>query len=520
MRCAHGVRSFALLAIVALLATSESANAQLRIATWNVTNYSSGRVAAFQTAIYDVFDGRSMSPDVIIGQEFLSQAGLNNFLNILNTAPGSPADWGVAPYIDSNDTDNAFFYRTSKVVFLGVTTVSEGSGPPNHPRDVQRYDVRLVGYDSDGAVLACYSSHMKAGSTGADQARRLLEAEAIRANAEGVDTNGPGTGLPAGWSFLLGADLNIQQSTQAAYQELVASQPNDDGRFFDPINTPGSWNNNSYFRFVHTQDPTGAGGMDDRHDQILVCAALVDADGFDYIGDPAIAYSTTTWDDANHSYRSWGNDGTSFNTSLTVSGNAMVGEAIAQALVDSAPGGGHLPVFLDLRVPPQIDSDTLIDFGTVAQGSLAEANLTVLNQADVALWTLDGIADLVYSMVATAGFSAPGGTFADAAGASNEHTITMDTSAVGPLNGTLTIVSNAPDEPLRIVTLVGEVASSTCFGDLDGDEQVGLPDLAIILANYGTTSAATYFDGDLDEDSDVDISDLASLLAIYGTPCP
>ena len=61
----------------------------------------------------------------------------------------------------------------------------------------------------------------------------------------------------------------------------------------------------------------------------------------DYVGNPAIPYSTTTWDDPNHSYRSWGNDGTSFNVSLTIAGNQMVGETIAQALVDSALGGGH-----------------------------------------------------------------------------------------------------------------------------------------------------------------------------------
>jgi len=56
------------------------ASAQLRIANWNVTNYSSGRVSAFQTAIYGVFQGRSMAPDVLIGQEFLSAAGVNAFL--------------------------------------------------------------------------------------------------------------------------------------------------------------------------------------------------------------------------------------------------------------------------------------------------------------------------------------------------------------------------------------------------------------------------------------------------------
>ncbi len=59
-----------------------------------------------------------------------------------------------------------------------------------------------------------------------------------------------------------------------------------------------------------------------------------------------------------------------------------------------------------------------------------------------------------------------------------------------------------------------------CFGDLDGDGDVDLADLAILLANYGTTSGAIYEDGDLDGDGDVDLADLAALLAVYGTTCP
>ncbi|MFQ5806597.1 MAG: hypothetical protein ACE5I3_09120, partial [Phycisphaerae bacterium] len=36
-----------------------------------------------------------------------------------------------------------------------------------------------------------------------------------------------------------------------------------------------------------------------------------------------------------------------------------------------------------------------------------------------------------------------------------------------------------------------------CFGDFDGDGEVGLSDLAQLLSNYGTTSGMTYEDGDL-----------------------
>lgn len=54
-------------------------------------------------------------------------------------------------------------------------------------------------------------------------------------------------------------------------------------------------------------------------------------------------------------------------------------------------------------------------------------------------------------------------------------------------------------------------------GDLDGDGDVDLTDLAQLLAHYGMTEGATYEDGDLDGDGDVDLTDLAGLLAHYGT---
>ncbi|MFQ5805875.1 MAG: hypothetical protein ACE5I3_05430 [Phycisphaerae bacterium] len=55
------------------------------------------------------------------------------------------------------------------------------------------------------------------------------------------------------------------------------------------------------------------------------------------------------------------------------------------------------------------------------------------------------------------------------------------------------------------------------LGDLDGDGDVDLSDLAILLSNYGVVGGAQYEDGDLDGDGDVDLSDLAALLANYGT---
>ncbi len=494
-----------------------AAHAQLRVATWNVSNYDGAdRVADIQTAVYGAYQGRSLAPDVIIGQEFVSQTGVTVFLNALNSAPGSPADWAAAPFVNGPDTDSAFFHRTSKVTLTDTRIVASGGVSPNHPRNIMRYTVRLHDYASDGGLLACYSSHMKAQDSGSedDEARRLLEAQRIRDDAQTLSSQ---------VHFVLGGDFNIQASSEDAYVELAGSQANNGGRFFDPIKTPGNWNNTEAFRFVHTQDPIGSGGMDDRFDQLLVSDNLIDGDGFEYIGNSAVPYSTATWNDPNHSYRAWGNDGTSFNAPLTIPGNTMVGAVIAQALVNVADGAGHLPVFMDLRVPPEVGSDASIDFGLVVQGDPAEAVLQVWNDADIARWTAAGIASLRYTLAASSGFTAPGGTSVDAAGGGvNQHTITMLSDTPGPMIGTVTINSNAPDEPSRIVTLVGEVlVAPTRRGDANCDESVDFDDInPFVMAitgrsGYeGTYPECPWLNADCNDDDAVDFDDINPFVAL------
>lgn len=58
-----------------------------------------------------------------------------------------------------------------------------------------------------------------------------------------------------------------------------------------------------------------------------------------------------------------------------------------------------------------------------------------------------------------------------------------------------------------------------CQGDLEGDRDVDLSDLAALLGHFGMAGGASLADGDIDSDEDVDLSDLAILLSHFGAVC-
>ncbi len=498
------------------------AMAQLRIAQWNITNWNGSvhtRDAAFKTAIYGIspVNGLSMSPDVLIVEEITQgasnpgQGNVNAFLSLLNTAANSPGDWAAAPYVtNQGDTGNALFYRSSRATFVAGSTVTlgtasganpdVGSGDTQSPRDNQRWTVRVLGYSGAGATLYLYGSHMKAGGTTLDQQRREPEGLRIRNDANN---------LPAGSNFILGGDFNVQSSGQTFYRSLIeynAGYPGSDvrshqsGQFFDPINSGGTisspvtWENVGTYRTIHTQEPSTQ--MDSRHDQLLVSASLRDGQGMSYL--PAVAggnilqpfrtYNSSItdgsqWADNNHSYRCWGNDAESFQNPIRTTTNTQVGSAIAQALITSVNGNGHLGVYLDLQVPAKLGAPSppngTVDLGVINQGASASYVLSVTNAADVARFSRDGtgwgIDGLSYSLAITpppptGAFSIQGGlgpferAATPAPAAANSHTIVLDTSTIGAKSSTLTITSDDPDNPLRQLTFQATVVASGTSG--------------------------------------------------------
>lgn len=508
-----GLRNIAAATLLAALAGN--AAAQLRVAAWNISNYGGGRDVPLATSFYTTFSGRSMDPDAVMALEMTSQTGVDSLRNILNTSGaaagafvGTP--WATPPFTNGPDTDATVVYRTDRLVYLGRSLIISGGNINGAPRDVYRYDFRLVGYTGPAAEISMYPVHMKSGDTSTDQNRRQVEALAIRNDMNALATSNPAR------TFMVGGDFNIQSSSQTAYQTLVAGAAT--GRVNDPIATPGSWNNNIAFRIVHTQDPSGAGGMDDRHDQILISSNLINNVGMDYIGNPSIPYSTSTWNDPNHSYRAWGNDGTSYNTTLTVAGNTFVGPTIAQALIDCAVGGGHLPVILDVRVPATAAVvPSSFNFGNLRVGQVADTLVSVTNAADVLRWSVAGIADLNYTLSVTGpGFVVPIGSYSEPADPVPadpiSHTIAVDTSTPGLKSATLTFTTDAPDQPVITVPISAAVY---CTADFNRDFEVDLADFFLFLNAFDETDPSADINGDFT----VDLGDFFEYLNAFDENC-
>jgi hypothetical protein len=88
----------------------------------------------------------------------------------------------------------------------------------------------------------------------------------------------------------------------------------------------------------------------------------------------------------------------------------------------------------------------------------------------------------------------------------------MGLAADDDLNAARTVALIGPDVPSTFSAIFSDPG---CPGDANGDNQVDLADLNLVLANFGTAGP----DGDVNGDGQVDLADLNLVLANFGTTC-
>ena len=468
----------AVFALAVLVGAAPAARA-IEIVTWNVIDYPTTGLAARQPNLRTVV--AALDPDLIVMQELKSQAGADSFrINVLNVV--HPGEWAATSFFPT--TESAMFYKTAKLTltFGGSAVTTSG------PRDVLVCRFKPAGYTAASTDFRVYSVHFKAGQSGtppADSSIRRLECTDLR-NSINL--------AAAGTQFLIGGDTNFYGDWEGGYIRLTESQADNDGRAKDPNPIAGTWNSGAY-AFHHSQStctggcPSGiwaTGGLDDKFDFWLTSLNLQDGEGMDVVPGSAFPY---------------GNDGAHYNSAVNGGGfNGAVGLTVANALLGSSD---HLPAIVVLRVPSKIAAASQLAFGSVITGASASQTLSVTNSA------VAPADDLDYSLAAPAGFTAPGASFSQAAGATGNHSIGMSTASPGVKTGTLAVSSDAPDSLTKNVLLSGTVLAHAVasldsttivvgapldFGNL---ETGGFGDTTIAVHNqgYGALQARLSVDG-------------------------
>jgi hypothetical protein len=208
-------------------------------------------------------------------------------------------------------------------------------------------------------------AHLKAGSSEADQNRRAQEVQAVMTYINQNNLRG---------NFMFLADFNMNSSFEFAYQHLTF-HVNQEIRFNDPINQPGTWLNNSTFSQYHTQSTRtfgvcfAAGGMDDRFDQILLTTPVISGtQGLKYV---------------EGSYYALGQDGQRLNQSLISPPNVSAPPEVIDALYNMSD---HLPVILQLE---RVELASNINFLEIPQPSLLFVN-PVKNNLELTISNFEG----------------------------------------------------------------------------------------------------------------------------------
>ncbi len=318
-----------------------------------------------------------VQPDILGVNEIgagkaITQRVLNNVLNV-----DDPERWARAAYTNraNSNITNMLYYDQQKFGLYDQKAII------NIIRDINLYTLyykdEALAQGADTTFLSCIVTHLKAGSSTSDKQTRAAETEAVMSYIENNDLRG---------NILFIGDLNIKSSYEESYKQLV-SHPTEEIRFYDPIDKPGTWYNNSQMALYHTQSPRNtyhscfsSGGMDDRFDFILGSASIMDGHlGLQYLAD---------------SYNTIGQDGKRFNLSLTDPVNESAPGEVIQALYDMSD---HLPVSLRLVTTenttdlPVLTSNTpKVQYTNPVQNTLHLQVSGVEESVEVSLFDLTG----------------------------------------------------------------------------------------------------------------------------------
>lgn len=303
-----------------------------RIATYNILHY--GQPGPNRYDVKNLYLQpilAEMKPSIIVFLEV--DTFLNAAFDSINTNMPYPMQHG--PVHNSKHTDilDGLFWKVNKFALTQNTVIT------NQVRDIVAYDLYYTdqqpGMLTDTVWLKVITAHLKSSNSVSDRNVRAQETQTVAQYL---------SNLPDSTNVVMMGDFNLYNSSEVAYQNLIAPT-NNSGRLNDPLQMPGNWDGNQAFTTIHTQSPRTAqlsdwgagGGLDSRFDFVLISDAMLNGwKGIQYI--PG-------------SYTAMGNDGQHFNKAIIdtpLSLNLPLN--VVQALYFCAD---HLPVYADFSIHPK-----------------------------------------------------------------------------------------------------------------------------------------------------------------------
>ncbi len=313
--------SLAFFLATSIVAFSQSLDT-LRFAHYNLLKYGDNGCLSLTTKnarMKIIFN--ALRPDVLTVNEILPNLAAINSLraNALSFNP----DMQSTTFGNSTASDivNMLYYNGNKLGYLGHQAIT------GNIRDIDVFRLYHLASTQPGDTtdLYCIVAHFKSSLGESNVAERTAAAQDV---VDWLQAH------PQIKRYILAGDLNLYGSGEPAFQTLLT-------RFDDPAGQPNGWQGPG-FAALQTQSPADGthpcsvtGGMDDRFDFILASPQI-------YGGNDRISTLSST-------YRTFGNDGVSYNTFLQCAATTSVSASVCTALRTASD---HLPVTVQLLIQP------------------------------------------------------------------------------------------------------------------------------------------------------------------------
>jgi hypothetical protein len=311
-----------LLLVILLFPLTLYAQSSIRVMQYNLLYYGTypsfcpvpvNDVEAKDDYLKTIFE--HVMPDVFCVNELGSgDVNASRILNnVLNTNGRSYYRRALSANNGTSTIVNMLYFDSRKLRLHSQEQVQRDLNNTNLVRIIDLYKLFLndpnLEQTRDTTFITFIVAHLKAGSSSSDAAQR---ARATAALMDLIASKGEQE------NYIFSGDFNLYTSSETAYQNMI-NYPDPSFRFYDPIEEPGAWSNNTDYLNIHTQSTRttansnngcfASGGSDDRFDFIMISESVKNnalkvkykPDSYTVIGQDGNRYKQPVNDPANFS---------------------------------------------------------------------------------------------------------------------------------------------------------------------------------------------------------------------------